>query len=190
MNMYLKRLRILGAAAALVPLAAAADPAITTQGVNMRAGPDTAYPRVAFIARGVPVDVVGCVEGWRWCDVIAGPNRGWVWAQNLSYRYANRPTIISNGGATLGIPLLSFSIAPYWDSYYRARPWYNNRDYWYGRYGGPHYQASGPRYNPPVRHDNGWHGNNPKRHNNPQVRNEPNYDPRMGSQYSAHSGPQ
>ena len=57
-------------AVALVPAAARAEPAVTTQDVNMRAGPDASYPRVATLGRGVTVDVVGCVEGWQWCDVI------------------------------------------------------------------------------------------------------------------------
>jgi len=204
MNTHFKRLRFLGAAALLFPLAAAADIAYTTAGVNMRAGPDTSYPKVAYVGSGAAVEVVGCVEGWRWCDVIAGPSRGWVWAQNLSYRHANRPTIIAYGGPTLGIPLVTFSIAPYWDTYYRGRPWYGNRSYWYARHvpaqpvwrAPPNYQAQAPQHYNPPRHDNGWHGNNPKR-GNPQARNdanydprnEPNYDPRLGSQYSSNSGP-
>ena len=87
----------------------------------MRAGPDTSYPQVAFLGRGLQVDVVGCVEGWQWCDVVAGPNRGWVYAGYLSYSYYNQPTVISYGGPMLGIPLVSFSIGNYWDRYYRGR---------------------------------------------------------------------
>jgi uncharacterized protein YraI len=124
-------LRSLLVAAALVPVAASAELAVTTQGVNMRAGPDVSYPQVAFLGRGVQVDVVGCAEGWQWCDVLAGPNRGWVSAGFLSYSYYNQPTVISYGGPMLGIPLVSFSIGNYWDNYYRGRPFWNNRSYWY-----------------------------------------------------------
>ena len=99
----------------------------------MRAGPDTSYPQVAFVGRGVPVDVVGCVEGWRWCDVIAGPNRGWVWAQNLSYPYYDQPTIISYGGPTLGIPLIFLDRAVLGQLLSRPAVWYN-REYWYSRH--------------------------------------------------------
>ena len=63
------------------------------------------------------VCVIGCVEGYRWCDVTAGPNRGWVYAQFLSYPYQNQPVPIISGGAILGLPLITFSIGPYWDSY-------------------------------------------------------------------------
>lgn len=121
-------------AAALVPAVACAELAVTIGDVNMRAGPDTSYPRVATLGRGVTVDVVGCVEGWQWCDVIVGPNRGFVAASYLSYgrpSYSGAPVVIAQGGPTLGIPLIAFSIGNYWDSYYRGRPWWNDRERWY-----------------------------------------------------------
>jgi uncharacterized protein YraI len=177
-----KRLRTLLAAALFVPAAASAELAVTTHGVNMRAGPDVSYPQVAFLGRGVTVDVVGCVEGWQWCDVVAGPNRGWVSAAYLSYNnYYNQPTIIGYGGPALGIPLISFSIGPYWDSYYRARPWYHNRSYWYN-----HRIAPAPAWREPPRyaHDRGWHGGNPNAHwngGNPNANfNRGNVDRRAG----------
>jgi uncharacterized protein YraI len=181
-------------AALLVSGAASADVAVTTQGLNMRAGPDVSYPQVAFLGRGVAVDVVGCVEGWRWCDVIAGPNRGWVSAQYLSYNYYNRPTVISYGGPTLGIPLIAFSIAPYWDNYYRARPWYSNRHYWYD-----HRVARAPAWQEPPHYSQG-HGNN--YNSNPRANyrgdggrgndnrgNTSSDRPQYGGHYSANTGP-
>lgn len=152
------------AAAVVVPAAAAwAEPALTTQGVNMRAGPDVSYPQVAFLPRGVSVNVVGCVEGYSWCDVIAGGNRGWVYAGYLSSQayYNGAPGIIAYQGPTLGVPLISFSIGNYWDNYYRGRPWWNNRAYWYNRdhWREPPRYVEGPRYY--GGHDNReWHGNN------------------------------
>ena len=95
----------------------------------------------------MPVTVIGCVDGWRWCDVVAGPNRGWVYAQFLSYPYQNQPVPIISGGAILGLPLVTFSIGPYWDNYYRGRPWYGNRSYWYNR-PTPYYRPPPPRYQP------------------------------------------
>jgi len=43
------RLRALIAAVAFVPVVASGDLAITTQGGNMRAGPDTSYPPVTYV---------------------------------------------------------------------------------------------------------------------------------------------
>ncbi|MFO1395548.1 MAG: SH3 domain-containing protein [Burkholderiales bacterium] len=148
---------------------AAAQVAFTTQATNMRAGPDREFPLVAWIAPNTPVQVFGCVNGWRWCDVQWGPNRGWVYAGFLSYTWNNQPTIILQGGPVLGLPLVTWSIGPYWDSYYRNRPWWGNRAYWYNRppphrppayvpppNRPPHYQPAptqpprpGPGYRPP-----------------------------------------
>jgi uncharacterized protein YraI len=153
--MKTRYLRSLLAAAAFVPVAASANLAITTQGVNMRAGPDTSYPQVAYLGPGMNVNVVGCIEGWQWCDVIAGPNRGWVYSGYLSYSYYDRPTLIAYGGPTLGIPLISFSIGPYWDNYYRGRPFWHQRSYWYN-----HRVARAPEWHAPP----GWHGDDWRAH--------------------------
>ena len=150
MNTLSKHLKQLALAAALVPAVAAAELAVTTHGVNMRAGPDASYPQVGYLGPGSRVDVVGCVEGWQWCDVVAGPNRGWVYAGYLSYAYGNSPTVIAYGGPTLGLPLVTFSIGSYWDNYYRSRPFWRDRARWYN-----HRIAQTPEWRPPP----GWQGN-------------------------------
>jgi uncharacterized protein YraI len=149
-------LRSLLAAAAFVPVAASANPAITTQGVNMRAGP---IRRTAGrISRPGHERERGRVRRrLQWCDVVAGPNRGWVYSGYLSYSYYDRPTLISYGGPTLGIPLISFAIGPYWDNYYRGRPFWNQRAYWYS-----HRVARAPEWHAPP----GWHGNDWRAHDN------------------------
>lgn len=129
----------------------------------MRAGPDASYPKVATLGRGVTVDVVGCIDGWQWCDVIVGPNRGFVAAGYLSYRYSNAPVVIAQGGPNLGIPLIAFSIGNYWNAYYRERPWWNERNRWYAhRVAPPPVWHSPPGYawGHDNRHGNDWHGNN------------------------------
>jgi uncharacterized protein YraI len=141
---------MLVAAALALPAAAWAQVGYTMQAVNMRAGPDREYPQVAWIPSGVSVNVIGCIDGYRWCDVVAGPNRGWVYARFISYPYQNQPVPIITGGAILGLPLITFSIGPYWDNYYRGRPWYGNRSYWYSRPAPPpYYRPPPPRYQPP-----------------------------------------
>ena len=175
MNTRSNSLRSVLAAAALVPIAASANPAVTTQAVNMRAGPDPSYPLVATLGPGFNVDVVGCADGWQWCDVVAGPNRGWVSAGYLSYAYYDRPTLIAYGGPTLGIPLVSFSIGNYWDNYYRARPFWNNRAYWYN-----HRVASTPQWHGSSNgHWNDWrYGNN----------NNNNHNARGNNKWNANAG--
>lgn len=122
------------AVAILLPLSASAQlAAITTQAVNMRAGPDRSFPLVTWLPPGTGVNVVGCIDGWRWCDVVWGFNRGWIFARFLSMVFQNQPTVIFNTGAMLGVPIISFSIGNYWGLHYRNRPWWNNRNYWYSR---------------------------------------------------------
>ena len=120
--------------AAMLPVAALAQTAYTNQQVNMRAGPNPQFPMVATIPAGVPVYVNGCVTGYTWCDVsVGGQDRGWIYADYLSYPYRNQPVTVISGGAVIGLPIITFSVGNYWDSYYRGRPWYGNRAYWYGR---------------------------------------------------------
>lgn len=135
--------------AMLAPVAAMAETAYTNRGVNMRAGPNPEFPLVASLPAGAPVEIYGCVEGYSWCDVAAGPNRGWVYADYLSYPYQNQPITVISGGPAIGIPLITFSVGNYWDTYYRHRPWYGNRSYWYGRPANWWYRPA-PRYSTPV----------------------------------------
>jgi hypothetical protein len=33
----------------------------------------------------------------------------------------------------MGLAVVPFAVGPYWDTYYRGRPWYGRRSYWVGR---------------------------------------------------------
>src|SRR6185369_12906466 len=99
-------------------------------------------PRVMRIPEGVPVQVDGCVDDFTWCDVSLGPDRGWVYAGNLEYPYRDgRRIVILDNGPRLGFPIVTFSVGPYWDTYYRGRPWYSRRSYWAGRSPSIHWGA-------------------------------------------------
>jgi uncharacterized protein YraI len=136
-----------------VPLGAAAQSAYTTTAVNMRAGPDPTYPLVTRLVPGTPVTVGGCLQSYTWCDVYTGNVRGWVYASYLSYAYQSSAVPIYSYGPALGLPIITFSIGSYWDNYYRGRPFYGNRNYWYNR----PYHAPGPRF------ANDWHAPPPPR---------------------------
>ena len=135
--------RLLIALACLLPLAATAQIAVTTQAVNVRAGPDRGFPLVTWLRPGTHVNVLGCVHGWRWCDVAVGRDRGWVYARYLSVRHRNQSSLVLHNGARLGIPLISFTLGPYWDSHYRNRPWWDDRNQWANR---------PPTWHPPPQH--------------------------------------
>lgn len=141
---------IIGLAAAL-PAAAMAEQAFTTTAVNLRAGPDADYPLVRWVPEGTAVEVHGCLADYRWCDVEAYGDRGWMAASYLVYPYQNSAVPIVTYGAVIGLPMIGFTFDSYWHDHYRGRPWYDNRHRWAHRYRPeyhpPHY--SSPRYPPP-----------------------------------------
>lgn len=139
----------------LIPAAAFAVPGYTVATVNMLAGPDTQYPLIYTLDGGTPIDVQGCTEGWQWCDVIAGGSRGWIAGSYIEYLYNNQPVIVTDYGARIGIPIVTFAIGTYWGRYYVNRPFYRDRTRWYSR-PIPVRPFPGPR--PPVRP---WPGHRP-----------------------------
>jgi uncharacterized protein YraI len=140
----------LAAAAALTAASVAqAQQAYVSVRTTLRAGPDSGYPQVAWLGGGSSVYVNGCVRGYRWCEVSAGGLRGWANARHLQYLFQNRRVVIYGNGATYGFPLVGFALGSYWDSYYRDRPWYNNRSHWNGWQPGhpaPHFDNHRPQH--------------------------------------------
>ena len=133
----------LGAFLFAVSVAASAQEAFTTRTVNVRAGPDTSYPAVAVLGPGAPVQVIGCLDDWSWCDVAFADNRGWVYSPYLSYVYQGYQVPFYSYAPSFGIPIIAFSLGSYWDRYYRGRPWYGRRDYWERR-APVHVRPTGP----------------------------------------------
>jgi uncharacterized protein YraI len=101
-----------------------------TGDVNLRAGPDSSYPSVAMLSAGTSVAIEGCVDGWSWCDVATGDSRGWVAGDFLQEEYEGQRVLVPDYGVRIGIPLISFQFGSYWDSHYRNRSWYGEREQW------------------------------------------------------------
>jgi uncharacterized protein YraI len=131
------KLRLAAIAAALclasIPFAAGAQNAYTAKTVHLRAGPARDYPVVAVLAPGTPLDVLGCLSDYSWCDVIAHDDRGWVYAANIEYLYQGVPEPVLDYGGVIGIGVITFMLGDYWDLHYHGRPWYRDRDYWIHR---------------------------------------------------------
>ena len=74
--------------------AAFAADGYVTGDVNLRAGPDPSYPSVATLSAGTSVAIQGCVDGWSWCDLASGDNRGWVAGDFLQEEYDGRRVLV------------------------------------------------------------------------------------------------
>lgn len=151
---YFKVLGLLVVALAALPTASLAQSAYAAKELNLRAGPSTDYPVVAVLPASTAVFVQGCLSDYRWCDVVAGPSRGWVYAGNIVYPYRGANVPVATYGAAIGFGVLAFSVANYWDSHYVGRPWYPQRHLWINRPPPVHYGPGGrpPGYRPPGGH--------------------------------------
>ena len=67
----------------------------------------------------------------------ADGNRGWVSGSYLSYGAAGGSYVpLVEYVSEYDVPIISFSVGTYWDSYYRNRPWYGQRARWRDRWDG------------------------------------------------------
>ncbi|MDR2852053.1 MAG: SH3 domain-containing protein [Burkholderiaceae bacterium] len=121
-------------AAIAMPLAAAAQQTVLNGACILQAGPGPNYPAVAQLGPGTPATVMGCVGGYGWCDVVVpGGLRGWMSSDCLGYSFQGLSVPLFTLAAIIGVPIITFSIDNYWNSYYRDRPWYVEPRWWGGR---------------------------------------------------------
>ncbi len=123
------------------PLHAMSVDAHLSVNVHLRAGPDIGYPAIDVLPAGAMVRIEGCTQGWAWCDVRHGSERGWIAGNFILHDYGGQPVPITAYGPRLGIPTISFSIVTYWDRHYVGRPFYRERERWY--------RQPPPRHAPP-----------------------------------------
>jgi uncharacterized protein YraI len=145
---------ILGCSVLVAASSAFAGQGYLVANVTLRAGPDMGYPGVVGLRAGTPVGIEGCVDGWSWCDVTTGNDRGWVSGNYLQEEYQGQRVLVPAYGVQIGIPIVTFVFGNYWDNYYSGRhySWYGNREHWshvqphYSSYGGSHGPSYGGSY--------------------------------------------
>ncbi len=120
----------LGAVLLIFSAAAAAQNALTTESADLYAGPDDSYPVVAELDSNIPIQVMGCLDDWSWCDVAVGDSRGWLYSPAITYEYEGGYVPLYTYAPSLGIAVVPFSVGGYWDRYYHDRPWYSRREEW------------------------------------------------------------
>jgi uncharacterized protein YraI len=116
-----------------VPSIASATNGFVTDDIHLRAGPAWDFPLIADVPSGTPISVLGCTSGWQWCDVLVYGDHGWLPGNAIRTNYQGQRAPIIVYGARIGVPIISFNIGTYWDSYYRGRPFYRERERWYRR---------------------------------------------------------
>jgi uncharacterized protein YraI len=124
--------------------AAAAQNAVTTHPVSVYSGPDDSYPMVAQLDADAPIQVMGCLNDWSWCDVAFADNRGWLYAPDITYDYEGGYVPLYTYAPSLGVPVVEFTIGDYWGRYYHGRSWYAQRDEWEHRGPAHHRRPPGP----------------------------------------------
>jgi len=124
----------LASLALCAPLFASAAEGVLVADISLQAGPDTEYPSIEELNAGTPVSIQGCLDAWSWCDVIAGNgDRGWIPGTFIEETYDNQRVVVTDYGARIGIPIVSFSIGTYWGSHYHDRPFFAQRQQWESR---------------------------------------------------------
>lgn len=142
----MKFLSALALAAGLIgvlpPAAQAAEKAVATANVNLRAGPSTRYPVVLTVPVGAPMLVHGCLATMSWCDVGFAGARGWVAASYVLITGPARPVPVTAAVSVgVAIPVVTYSYA-YWARYYPGYAWYGA---WPGPYVAPRAYGAPPR---------------------------------------------
>lgn len=132
----MKAIRMFGAVVAFAAMgiaAAHAAPGYSTVNLNLRTGPDTEFPRVGVIPEGDPVEILGCLRDESWCDIVWDGSRGWVYSEYIALDYRGDYVPLPDLGlSAFRIPVVRFVASDYWSRHYVGRPWYAERNRWYG----------------------------------------------------------
>lgn len=111
--------------------AQAARDGFVLQHTGLRAGPGTGYPLLADLRRGDRIEVLGCIRGWKWCEIVAGGLHGFAVGSRIGTDFYGRNVQVGYYGYKLELPYVIFEEQPYWAHYY------HDRDFYIMRYG-PH----------------------------------------------------
>lgn len=119
---------VAGATLMFASYAASAMSGVAATTFILHAGPGDNFPEVSSVPATAPLQIYGCIEGYRWCDVMWKDQRGWTPGDTLKYQYRGRPIKLYDAGSSTDIPVVVFKGDSYWHDYYANRPFYRDRD--------------------------------------------------------------
>jgi uncharacterized protein YraI len=104
---------LIAGVSALAAVIAAPSMAMALDGVavtdlNMREGPGSQYPIVATIQSNSQVQILGCLEEARWCQVNWQGNQGWSYSEYLAIDQAGEQIYVPQARSVLDIPVVAF----------------------------------------------------------------------------------
>ena len=88
------------------------------------------FPAVKRLARGLKIQVYGCLNSWDWCDVAWRGTRGWVPSSIVEFQREDMRLLVDKYGPSLGVPEVNFVLTSYWGANYSKSVWYADRDMW------------------------------------------------------------
>jgi uncharacterized protein YraI len=98
--------------------------------LNIRSGPSAKFPAVGVLGAGSELTIHGCVKEYRWCDISASGMRGWASGAHIQFLYENRRVYVPAYAAQVEIPIVTFHVSDYWNTYYRDYSFYSEYDRW------------------------------------------------------------
>jgi hypothetical protein len=105
------------------------------------------YPPIVVIPAGSRITIYGCLQNGSWCDISWGPNRGWMSSAYLQVT-SNARRVPLRGFS--GVPFITFNFGNYWDSHYKNRPFFNQKNKWSGfHWQNGNWDNNGPKNPPP-----------------------------------------
>ncbi len=115
--------------ATILPALAWAIPGYSTADVNLRTGPSMANPVVTTIPHGAPVQILGCLSGWSWCDTAWAGYRGWVAGAYLSASWQGKAVPFVIYAPRLRVPVVAYNGPAYRRRHYVGKPRFVVRPY-------------------------------------------------------------
>lgn len=113
------------------PAAQAAE-AYATTALHLRAGPHSNLPVVVTLQRHERVELLGCVDGYQWCEVrTSNDEYGWASSYYLRTVSGNNSYAIINTDGYGSTRIIIYKPRDYWDTHYRNKSFYRDRDRWF-----------------------------------------------------------